>query len=124
MLLSILAHSKSASRSDDGDEHTATVVERGRDQAEPGPEPRTTCLNRSLETLCEVFPGNDIDEIRRLLATTEEESRLYVVTEMLLKHRTASSSSSAVAVRNGKAKLQPWEKFRTDEYQNAVKKAL
>jgi hypothetical protein len=122
MLLSILTHSKSASRSDDDEEHSATAAERERDQAEP--EPRTTCLNQSLETLCEVFPGGDIEEIRRLLATTEEESRLYVVTEMLLKQRTASSSSSAVAVRHGKVKLQPWEKFRTDEYQNTVKKAL
>ena len=109
MLLNILTRSKSAARSGD-EEHD--------ERNEGEPESKTT-LNQSLETLYEVFPGGDIEEIRRLLATTSEESRLYVVTEMLLKKRTASSSA-----RHARAKLEPWERFRTEEYQNAVKKAL
>jgi hypothetical protein len=83
-------------------------------------EAKTAFLNQSLDTLHEVFPGGDVEEMRRLLSTTSEESRLYVVTEILLK---SSSRSSSSAPRPGVA-LAPWEKFRTDEYQAAVKKAL
>ncbi|KAI5845383.1 hypothetical protein BZA05DRAFT_476551 [Tricharina praecox] len=147
MLLSILTRSKSASRSGDAeqqqqhDEHDLHAHEHARDdaadeeaeageaeaeagEAEPEPEPQTTHLNRSLETLCEVFPGGDIEDIRRLLATTEEESRLYVVTEMLLKKRTVSSAADTARRGNGKTRLQPWEKFRTEAYRGAVQKAL
>ncbi|KAF8243320.1 hypothetical protein K440DRAFT_664172 [Wilcoxina mikolae CBS 423.85] len=81
-------------------------------------EAKVAFLNQSLQTLHEVFPGGDIEEIRRLLTTTSEESRLYVVTEMLLK------SGSRIPTGTRAQQLEPWEKFRSNEYQRAVKNAL
>jgi hypothetical protein len=123
MLSSILNRSKGASCSSSSSSSsndplpaaTTTITTTIQDEA------KTAFLNQSLDTLHEVFPGGDVEEMRRLLSTTSEESRLYVVTEILLKSRSSSSSSSAP--RPG-VTLAPWEKFRTDEYQTAVKKAL
>ncbi|KAI5777818.1 hypothetical protein EDC01DRAFT_759314 [Geopyxis carbonaria] len=75
-------------------------------------------LNQALETLHDVFPSGEVDEFRRLLKTTPDESRLYVVTEMLLKrYKDAGCRARA-------GPLEPWERFRSDEYRAAVKKAL
>jgi hypothetical protein len=81
-------------------------------------EAKAAFLNQSLQTLHEVFPGGDIEEIRRLLTTTSEESRLYIVTEIMLKN------GSRIPTGARTQQLKPWEKFRSNEYQKAVKKAL
>lgn len=75
-------------------------------------------LNQSLETLLEVFPGGDVEEVRRLLQTSGEESRIYVVTEMLLK------SGGRVGKDAETRELEDWEKFRTEEYKEAVRRVL
>ena len=75
-----------------------------------------------IETLHQVFPRGDVEEMRRLLANTSEESRLYVVTEILLKSRHGNSSDAPVPT--SPPPLEPWEKFRSEEYKYAVKKLL
>lgn len=84
----------------------------------PPPQANIAVLNRSLETLLAVFPAADVEQTRRLLVTSSEESRLYVVTEMLLK----GGAGSAPAARA--RQLEPWQQFRSDEYKMAVKRQL
>lgn len=109
MLSSIMFRSKSASPSSDAAPPSADSA---------ALQAKVAFLNQSLETLHEVFPGRDVDEIRRLLASAPDESRLYVITEMLLKSGCRVPTSTRVPP------LEPWEKFRSAEYKNAVKKTL
>jgi hypothetical protein len=44
-------------------------------------------LNKSLEILVTVFPDIQVEVFREMLSTFDEESRLHVVTEALLKHK-------------------------------------
>ena len=81
-------------------------------------EAEIALLNNYLETLLEVFPGDDVGELRRLLATSSEESRLYVVTDILLKN----SKSRTARTRTGR--LEAWEKFRSEDYRRAVRRHL
>jgi hypothetical protein len=53
-----------------------------------------------------------------LLQTSGEESRIYVVTEMLLK------SGGRVGKDADRRELEGWEKFRTEEYKEAVRRVL
>lgn len=110
MLSSIMFRSKSASPSSEAPPPSTA------DSA--AQHAQVALLNQSLETLHEVFPGRDVDEIRRLLASAPDESRLYVATEMLLKRGCRVPASARVPP------LEPWEKFRSTKYRDAVKKAL
>lgn len=83
-------------------------------------DPVAAALNESLEILHDVFPTGDVDNFRQLLSTTSEESRLYVVTEILLKSK---KDSGRRPTRAG-TQLEPWQKFRSTEYQQAVRTAL
>lgn len=82
-------------------------------------DPATAALNECLEILYEVFPNGDVDNFRQLLLTTSEESRLYVAAEIVLK----SKRDGARIIRGGR-KLESWQKFRSTEYQEAVRTAL
>lgn len=84
-------------------------------------EARVAFLNQSLDTLREIFPGTAADEFRRLLLESSEESRLHVATEMLLR---SSLDRSGTYGRSGVGQLEPWEKFRSEEYQLASQKLL
>jgi hypothetical protein len=80
----------------------------------------TASLNHCLDVLYEVFPNGDVDYFRQLLSSTSEESRLYVVAEILLKGKKGPARR---ATRDA-PKLEPWQKFRSMEYQQAVRTAL
>lgn len=75
-------------------------------------------LNEHLEILAQVFPEADVEDIRERLLKSSVESRLYLVTESLL------TVLSKGARPNPKAELEPAEKFRTRQYQAAVKNLL
>ena len=75
-------------------------------------------LNEYLEILAQVFPEADVDDIRERLLKSSAESRLYLVTESLL------IIPSKGARPNAKARLEPTEKFRSQQYQTAVKNLL
>ena len=47
-------------------------------------------LNHSLEALAAIFPDVQVEVFREMLSSFEEESRLAVVTEALLKHNIGS----------------------------------
>jgi len=75
-------------------------------------------LNEYLEILAQVFPEADIEDIRERLLKSSVESRLHLVTESLL------IIPSKGARPNSKARLEPAEKFRSWQYQTAVKNLL
>lgn len=57
-----------------------------------------------------------------MLATFSEESRVHIITEMLLKR---SKDGGIPRRRVGVAgQLEPWEKFRTESYTYATKMLL
>ncbi|KAA8564568.1 hypothetical protein EYC84_011487 [Monilinia fructicola] len=96
-------------------------------------------LNYSLEVLAAIFPDVQVEVFREMLSSFEEESRLAVVTEALLKHkmqyvrgrhRVASKEKETelAAVKEDEVKQQDAkghvpveEKFRTEGYKKAVK---
>lgn len=83
---------------------------------------KTASLNEALEILADVFPNVECDEFRRMLATFSEESRVHIITEMLLKR---SRDGGVPQRRIGAAgQLEPWERFRTEGYIEAARGLL
>ncbi|KAB8292189.1 hypothetical protein EYC80_007931 [Monilinia laxa] len=95
-------------------------------------------LNYSLEVLAAIFPDVQVEVFREMLSSFEEESRLAVVTEALLKqkmqyvrgrHRVASKEEKeSTTAKEDEAKQQDLkghvpveEKFRSEGYKKAVK---
>ncbi|KAH0608545.1 uncharacterized protein H6S33_001679 [Morchella sextelata] len=83
-------------------------------------DPQTAALNSALETLIEVFPHVEVDEFRHLLETLSEESRLFVITDMILRR----NKDGGVPRRRIGAKLEGWEMFRTAGYREAARALL
>lgn len=83
-------------------------------------DPQTAALNSALETLTEVFPHVEVDEFRHLLETLSEESRLFVITDMILRR----NKDGGVPRRRLGAKLEGWEMFRTAAYRQAARALL
>lgn len=75
-------------------------------------------LNEYLETLAELFPEADVEDIRERLLKSSVESRLFLVTESLLIIPSKGARS------NANPKLVAAEKFRSRQYQAAVKNLL
>lgn len=83
---------------------------------------KTASLNEALDTLADIFPNVECDEFRRMLATFSDESRVHIITEMLLKR---SKDGGVPQRRVGVAgQLEPWERFRTEEYKEAARGLL
>jgi hypothetical protein len=92
-------------------------------------------LNNSLVALAAIFPDVQIEVFREMLSSFEEESRLAVVTETLLKHkmkwvrgryRVATKDDVKAESENGDsaetlAVVPAEDKFRSDRYKKAVK---
>ncbi|RAL66449.1 hypothetical protein DID88_006139 [Monilinia fructigena] len=95
-------------------------------------------LNYSLEVLAAIFPDVQVEVFREMLSSFEEESRLAVVTEALLKHKmqyvrgrhrvALKEEKESTTVKEDEAKKQDLkghvpaeEKFRTEGYKKAVK---
>lgn len=93
-----------------------------RSPAEEDSDAQTAILNEELGILSDIFPNVECDEFRRILATFSEESRVHIITEMLLKR---SKDGGVPRRRVGAAgKLEPWEKFRTAGYIEATRSLL
>lgn len=140
--------------------HASASASRQSDQSSPEPEPRLeppenpyilesahlkpitsedpdlSLLNNSLAALAAIFPDVQVEVFREMLSSFDEESRLAVVTEALLKskmkwvrgrYRVAAEKEASQGDRDGTT--QPaWqlpvgteEKFRSTEYKKAVK---
>ncbi|KAG0649139.1 Ubiquitin-conjugating enzyme 7-interacting 1 [Hyphodiscus hymeniophilus] len=92
-------------------------------------------LNNSLVALAAIFPDVQIEVFREMLSSFEEESRLAVVTETLLKHKMKwVRGRYKVAIREDTqggldaahssqplAALAAEDKFRSNHYKKAVK---
>lgn len=108
-------------------------------EAEP---PDLRELNNSLEALAAIFPDVQIEVFREMLSSFDQESRLAVVTESLLKHkmkyvrgryRVMSKEKAMDKVKSRKASksnneqsdslglVQVENKFRSSGYKKAVK---
>jgi hypothetical protein len=95
-------------------------------------------LNTSLAVLASIFPDIQIEVFREMLSTFDEESRLHVVTEALLKHKskwvkgrwrisnTDYNRRLEELARTEKVSdlLHPGERFRTPQYKGAVQRTL
>lgn len=88
-------------------------------------------LNNSLDALAAVFPDVQIEVFREMLASFDQESRLAVVADALLKNRVGwvkgrwkSNNEAAGPQSNAEGKtslVPPAETFRSPEYIMAVK---
>jgi hypothetical protein len=86
-------------------------------------------LNNSLEALAAVFPDVQIEVFREMLANFDEESRLAVCADALLKTRSTwvkgrwriSDGKDATATGRSGPLIPKIEAFRTPEYKKAVK---
>lgn len=75
-------------------------------------------LNEYLDILCELFPEADVEDVRGRLLKSSRESRLYLVSESLLK------IPSRGARRNAQQRVDAAEKFRSRHYQMAARNLL
>lgn len=92
-------------------------------------------LNSSLVALAAIFPDVQVEVFREMLSSFDEESRLAVVTETLLKHKmkwvrgryrvavkeAAQSEHKKATQHESKGNVPPEEKFRSTGYKKAVK---
>ncbi|TGO86339.1 hypothetical protein BPOR_0312g00050 [Botrytis porri] len=96
-------------------------------------------LNHSLEALAAIFPDVQVEVFREMLSSFEEESRLAVVTEALLKHKMkyvrgryrvaskerekekADDNEDETKLQDSKGIVPVEEKFRSEGYKKAVK---
>ncbi|KAI2637169.1 hypothetical protein GGS26DRAFT_547595 [Hypomontagnella submonticulosa] len=96
-------------------------------QLQPVVQPPTDVLdlNNNLEMLAGLFPDIQVEVFREMLASFSEESRLFIITDKLLKNpgefvkgrrRTSDRSSS-----DSNTLVPRTEAFRTGEYKDAVR---
>ncbi|KAI9756658.1 MAG: ergosterol biosynthesis protein [Chaenotheca gracillima] len=104
-------------------------------------EPDLHTLNESLDILTMVFPDVQAEVFREMLMTFDDESRLHVVTEALLRHKTqwtkgrwrvpgkdaqpvVPSNAGAGQDSQAGAILPAEDRFRSSNYKKAVRTAL
>ncbi|KAI9799509.1 MAG: hypothetical protein M1833_004031 [Piccolia ochrophora] len=98
-------------------------------------DPDLGLLNNSVAALADVFPDVQVEVFREMLSTFGEESRLYVVTETLLKHKEgyvkgrwrvpSREGLKEAAQKAGKqVTVADEERFRSEGYKRAVKETL
>ncbi|POS87660.1 hypothetical protein EPUL_002416 [Erysiphe pulchra] len=97
-------------------------------------EPDLKELNSYLEILAAIFPDVRIEVFREMLLTCDEESRLAVVTEALLKHKTkwvkgrykSPNKDAQLCIQDEKSptcdlgQVPAQEKFRSSSYKKSV----
>ncbi|KAI1405309.1 hypothetical protein F4819DRAFT_444771 [Hypoxylon fuscum] len=89
------------------------------------PPPDVLDLNQNLDLLAQLFPDVQVEVFREMLASFSEESRLFIITDKLLKNpgefvkgrRRASDHGSS----NSNTLVSRTEAFRTAEYKDAVR---
>lgn len=126
--------SSSSTNSSSDSQLPAFIYDESQIPPSPPLPPDLRQLNNSLEALAAVFPDVQIEVFREMLSTFDEESRLAVVADMLLKNRVGwvkgrwRSTAQAADEPNTKAEhsifnklVPPTETFRTPEYKAAAK---
>ncbi|KAI8633412.1 hypothetical protein F5Y19DRAFT_299420 [Xylariaceae sp. FL1651] len=81
-------------------------------------------LNNDLETLASLFPDIQVEVFREMLSSFSEESKLFVITDMLLKNPAAfvkGRRQAADQCTEQKTLLTKTEAFRAPEYRKAVR---
>jgi hypothetical protein len=98
-------------------------------------DPDLRDLNNSLVALAAIFPDVQVEVFREMLSSFDEESRLAVVTETLLKHKmkwargryrvmgkdAAQTARGEPVMPDGTGTVPKEEQFRSAEYKKAVK---
>ncbi|KAL7276107.1 hypothetical protein RUND412_000925 [Rhizina undulata] len=79
---------------------------------------KTAFLNESLNTLNDIFPNVEVDVFRKMLSDFSEESRLHIITEILLK-KTKEGEVARRVVTATTGKLEKWQRFRSEAYKSA-----
>ncbi|KAI6712738.1 hypothetical protein JHW43_004705 [Diplocarpon mali] len=101
----------------------------------PSEDPDLRELNHSLVALAAIFPDVQVEVFREMLSSFDEESRLAVVTETLLKYKIkwvrgryrvtgkekSQAKPDALVEVGAEAIISPEERFRSSEYKKAVK---
>lgn len=72
-------------------------------------------LNQYLLTLVEIYPEHDVHLLRQSLSAASKDSRLQYVANLM------AALPSAVIYRQH---IDKWERFRTPQYQDAVRTML
>ncbi|KAI1083393.1 hypothetical protein F5B20DRAFT_526788 [Whalleya microplaca] len=114
--------SPSRSRSPDASSSDYLTDESQLQPVAPPPE-HLLDLNNNLETLAALFPDIQLEVFREMLASFSEESRLFIITDKLLKNPSAfvKGRRRASDGPNSKMLVPRAEAFRTAEYKEAVK---
>ncbi|KAI9836502.1 MAG: hypothetical protein M1837_003311 [Sclerophora amabilis] len=103
-------------------------------------DPDLRDLNNGLRTLAAIFPDVQVEVFREMLSTFDEESRLHVVTEALLRHKmnwvkgrwrlpgnshqTLLPQTASCQASENEFTLPMEDYFRSEEYKKATKAAL
>lgn len=100
-------------------------------------DPDLKQLNNSLVALAAIFPDVQVEVFREMLSSFDEESRLAVVTETLLKHKTKwvrgryrvavkekQMGEKKADIQDSQGHVPVEEKFRSVEYRRASKSVL
>ncbi|KAI8959010.1 hypothetical protein F5Y11DRAFT_18596 [Daldinia sp. FL1419] len=89
------------------------------------PPPDVLDLNQNLERLADLFPNIQVEVFREMLASFSEESRLFIITDKLLKNpgefvkgRRRAGEQNALG---SSTLVSRTEAFRTAEYKEAVR---
>lgn len=125
---------RSLSASSTGSDKGAVYIFDDSQLSPPSPEPPDLRdLNNSLEALAAVFPDVQIEVFREMLSSFDQESRLAVVADALLKNRVGwvkgrwRATDDPVASQHppdnssNAPVVPPTETFRTDSYKAAAK---
>ncbi|KAI1179424.1 hypothetical protein F4777DRAFT_534235 [Nemania sp. FL0916] len=79
-------------------------------------------LNGDLATLSSLFPDIQVEVFREMLSTFSDESKLFVITDMLLKNSSAYVKGRRRIAQTGQETAVPAaEAFRTPAYKTAVR---
>jgi len=88
------------------------------------PPSRVTDLNHDLHVLSSLFPDIQAEVFREMLSTFSDESKLFVITDMLLKNPSVYVKGRRRAVDENatqKLLLSKTDTFRTPDYRRAVR---
>ncbi|KAI9745386.1 MAG: hypothetical protein M1818_000920 [Claussenomyces sp. TS43310] len=143
--------SRSASRAKDSSSHTSDkgslvslepdlpqfhpyLADEAQLNIEEADDPDLRDLNNSLAALAVIFPDIQVEVFREMLANFDEESRLAVITEALLKHqmkwvrgryridtKERAPTENGNDVLNTRGTVPSEEMFRSQRYKDAVK---
>ncbi|KAI0398845.1 hypothetical protein F4802DRAFT_591810 [Xylaria palmicola] len=126
--LSPQSHSRSLSRSPSRNGEASSKFEYIADEAQltlaTPPPVRVADLNNDLESLAALFPDVQVEVFREMLSNFSDESKLFVITDMLLKNPASyvKGRRRAAYHQTGRKKfVSRAEAFRTPEYKTAVR---